>query len=313
MVLLFKNTFTSFTGDLVCQGPMLSFWQYNSLKKKKVSIFKNFAKDCLNLFSLHFICIWHGWGCLELVGHWTEMAVRPLYHYQLDVVHGCWICYVSLDTKVAQTWCKIYIYYCIVSGCRLSKSDLAGSFAYFSLTRLKATCWWRPWIPLKVQTVKDSLQGSCWVDPGEFRISCKPKAWVSGWLLACPSFVPRYMDPSIGNLYKMGFQYIEMTKQNQDFTLLVLVESINWFSQKCQIHIIFLEHIWFDHDASSFVYLVLFGLISSGEFCIVNWKNTWNIKIESYVLFIGNFYDLSLGGSISSEPEWTALWRQEVI
>lgn len=71
---------------------------------------------------------------LTMRGHGLRWPLDPLYHYQLDVAHGCWICYVLLDTKVAQTWWhKIYIYYCStwVSAVQEISHSLAGSFAYF--------------------------------------------------------------------------------------------------------------------------------------------------------------------------------------
>ena len=40
--------------------------------------------------------------------------------------------------------------------------------------------------------------------------------------------------------------------------------------------------------------------------CQLKKKNSYSLKVESYVSFNGNFLDLSLGGMISSNPERTA-------
>lgn len=68
-----KILFTSFTGDLVCQGPMLSFWKCNALKKKSL-----FLKTLLKIAwtvspSLHMHLTWLSvswpWGSLDWDGH----------------------------------------------------------------------------------------------------------------------------------------------------------------------------------------------------------------------------------------------------
>ena len=136
--------------------------------------------------------------------------------------------------------------------------------------------------------------------------------FLAGCWLVHPLFLVTWTSP-LGIFMKWVFSVLRWPKNNQDFTLLVLVETINWFFKKMSnpYYISGAHLIW-----SWCIFLcipVLFVLISSREFCIVNWKNTQNRKIKSYVLFIGNFYNLSLGGSISSEPERTALRRQKVI
>lgn len=111
-------------------------------------------------------------------------AWRPLewdvYYNLLSLggfgLYGDCVCYLLLDTKVPQTWClnTTYIYCCQVCGCQVSKYDLIGSFAYFSLTRLQATCWSWLWFSLRVTSERGV---DCW----QLLVSCEPGG-LSFWL-----------------------------------------------------------------------------------------------------------------------------------